>query len=150
MSVAPSIEDFHTNAEKVPLSLLLLSRVFAMGSESTLVDILARRLTIEDRRKLGARFLRERLRASKALDVAVQRSDFRADANTSRNARETTTFPANKQSIQSTEPGIRSTSDPPVLCDLPSILPILGQEIALLRAFVAQELNAILFNVENP
>ena len=57
MSVAQSTEDFHTNAEKVPLSLLLLSRVFAMGSEPTLVDILARRLTFEDRRKLGARLI---------------------------------------------------------------------------------------------
>jgi len=78
MSVAPSIEDFQNHPEKVPLSLLLMSRVFAMGVGPALVDILARRLTIDDCRKLGARYLRQRLRASKALDVTAQRSDFRA------------------------------------------------------------------------
>ena len=57
MSVAQSTEDFHTNAEKVPLSLLLLSRVYSSGFAPSLVDILARRLTIDDRRKLGARLI---------------------------------------------------------------------------------------------
>ena len=52
-----SLTHYQSNPEKVPLSLLLLSRVFAMESEPTLVDILARRLTFEDRRKLGARLI---------------------------------------------------------------------------------------------
>jgi len=84
MSVAQSTEDFHTNAEKVPLSLLLLSRVYSSGFAPSLVDILARRLTIDDRRKLGARYLRQRLRASKALDVTAQRSNIRQAATATR------------------------------------------------------------------
>ena len=84
MSVAQSTEDFQNHPEKVPLSLLLLSRVYSSGSGPSLVDILARRLTIDDRRKLGARYLRRRLRASEALDDTAQRSDFRAAATATR------------------------------------------------------------------
>lgn len=145
-----SLTHFQSHPEKVPLSLLLLSRVFAMGSGPTLVDILARRLTFEDRRKLGARYLRQRSRVSKATKRASPNSGILTTATPNTNACEGTPSSANKQSIQSPKPGLRSTAYPSVSCDLPSFLPVLGQEIALLRAFVAKELNAILFNVENP
>ena len=145
-----SLTHFQSHPEKVPLSLLLLSRVFTMGSGPSLVDILARRLTISDRRKLGACYLRQRSRVSKATKRASPNSGILTTATANTTACEGTPSSANKQSIQSTEPGLRFTAYPSVSCDLPSFLPVLGQEIALLRAFVAKELNAILFNVENP